>query len=113
MEWLYIIRDVLAVALIVCGLVLFILEIYGVFRFSFVLNRMHAAAIGDTLGLTFCLLGLILLSGFSYVSAKFLLVIAFLWISSPASSHLIAKFEVTTNESVTKYCREEVLEKED
>lgn len=113
MELLSIIRDVIAIISISCGLILFILEIYGVFRFSFVLNRMHAAAIGDTLGLSFCLFGLILLSGFSYVSAKFLLVIAFLWISSPASSHLIAKFEVTTNESVTKHCKEEILKRED
>jgi len=113
MELLAMIRDIVAVILILIGLLLFIIEIYGVFRFSFVLNRMHAAAIGDTLGLTFCLLGLILLSGFSYVSAKFLLVTAFLWISSPTASHLIAKFEVTTNESVTKYCKEETLKKED
>lgn len=113
MELLSMIRDILAVILIIIGLVLFIIEIYGVFRFSFVLNRMHAAAIGDTLGLTFCMLGLMLLSGFSYVTAKFLLVIAFLWISSPTASHLIAKFEVTTNESVTKHCKEEVLGKEE
>lgn len=113
MEYLSVIRDIFAILFILIGVVLFVLEIYGVFRFSFVLNRMHAAAIGDTLGLTFCMLGLILLSGFSYVTAKFILVIAFLWVSSPASSHLIAKFEVTTNESVTKHCKEINLDKEE
>ena len=55
MSILEIIRDVFAVLLITGGLILFIIEIYGVFRFSFVLNRMHAAAIGDTLALTMCL----------------------------------------------------------
>ena len=104
------IRNIIAIILITGGLVLFIIEIYGVFRFSFVLNRMHAAAIGDTLALTLCLAGLMLLTGFSYTSAKFLLVVAFLWISSPAASHLIAKFEVTTNEKVTKHLRKETLE---
>lgn len=113
MEWLISLKYIVAITLITIGMILFILEIYGVYRFSFVLNRMHAAAIGDTLGLTFCLLGLILVSGFSYVTAKFILVIIFLWISSPTASHLIAKFEVTTNESVTKHCKEEVLKKEE
>ncbi len=113
MEFLAMLRDILAIVFILIGVTLFVLEIYGVFRFSFVLNRMHAAAIGDTLGLTSCLLGLILLSGFSYVTAKFVLVIIFLWVSSPASSHLIAKFEVTTNESVTKHCKEINLDKEE
>ena len=82
MEFLAMLRDILAIVFILIGVTLFVLEIYGVFRFSFVLNRMHAAAIGDTLGLTSCLLGLILLSGFSYVTAKFVLVIIFLWVSS-------------------------------
>ena len=113
MELLSLIRDIVAVILILIGLSLFIIEIYGVFRFSFVLNRMHAAAIGDTLALSFCMLGLMLLSGFNYITAKFLLVIVFLWISSPTASHLIAKFEITTNESVTKHCREEELSKEE
>lgn len=109
--WQYI-RDIIAIILITGGLVLFVIEIYGVFRFSFVLNRMHAAAIGDTLALTFCLAGLMMLTGFSYTTAKFLLVVMFLWVSSPASSHLIAKFEVTTNESVTKYLKKEKLEED-
>jgi len=107
--WEYI-RNIIAIIFITGGLIFFIIEIYGVFRFSFVLNRMHAAAVGDTLGLTLCLIGLIILTGFTYTSAKFFLVILFLWISSPASSHLIAKFEVTTNESVTKYLRKENME---
>ena len=100
-----IIKDVFAILLISGGVILFTIEIYGVFRFSFVLNRMHAAAIGDTLALTSCLAGIMLLTGFSYTTLKFLLVVLFLWISSPTSSHLIAKFEVTTNENVTKHLR--------
>lgn len=107
------IRCIIAITLISIGLFLFVIEIYGVFRFSFVLNRMHAAAIGDTLALSFCLMGLIVKSGFSFVSAKFLLVIAFLWVSSPAASHLISKFEVTTNESADKHFEKMNLEEEE
>ena len=68
-------------------------------------NRMHAAAIGDTLGIGFALLGLIVISGFNFTSLKLFLVIVFLWFSSPVSSHLIARLEVSTNEESGKRYR--------
>lgn len=67
---------------------------------------MHAAAMGDTLGIGFSLMGLILMSGWNFTSLKLLLVIVFLWFSSPTSSHLIARLEVTTNEDKAKSYRE-------
>lgn len=98
-EW---IRFFIGAILLLCGLGIFLIEMIGVFRFRYVLNRMHAAAMGDTLGIGFSLMGLIIMSGFSFTSLKLLLVIVFLWFSSPASSHLIARLEVTTNESEVK-----------
>lgn len=94
-EW---IRFLAGTALLLSGVAIFLIEMVGVFRFKYVLNRMHAAAMGDTLGIGFCLLGLIIMSGLNFTSLKLLLVIIFLWFSSPASSHLIARLEVTTNE---------------
>lgn len=94
-EW---IRFLAGAALLLAGVAIFLIEMVGVFRFKYVLNRMHAAAMGDTLGIGFCLLGLIIMSGLNFTSLKLLLVIIFLWFSSPASSHLIARLEVTTNE---------------
>ncbi|MDD6066009.1 MAG: monovalent cation/H(+) antiporter subunit G, partial [Firmicutes bacterium] len=79
-------------------------------RFKYVLNRMHAAAMGDTLGIGFSLLGLILMSGWNFTSLKLLFVIVFLWFSSPASSHLIARLEVTTDEEKDKHYREVTLD---
>lgn len=113
MAWYVYVKEILAIILISLGLCSFIIEIYGVYRFSFVLNRMHAAAIGDTLGLTSCLFGLMLLTGFTFTTAKFVLVLAFMWISSPASSHLVARFETEANASVTKHCKEIELKKEE
>lgn len=92
-------------ALILCGVFIFIIEMIGVFRFRYVLNRMHAAAMGDTLGIGFSLMGLIIMSGWNFTSLKLLCVIIFLWFSSPASSHLIARLEVTTNEDKEKEYR--------
>ena len=77
----------------------------GVFRFRYVLNRMHAAAMGDTLGIGFSFLGLMIMSGWNFTTLKLFLVILFLWFSSPVSSHLIARLEVTTNEDKEKQYR--------
>ena len=94
-EW---VRFLLGAGLLLTGVAVFLIEMIGVFRFRYVLNRMHAAAIGDTLGIGICLLGLIVMNGLNFTSLKLFLVIIFLWFSSPTSSHLIAKLEVTTNE---------------
>ena len=101
-EW---IRFAVGAMLLLCGLAIFVIEMVGVFRFRYVLNRMHAAAIGDTLGIGFALLGLIVISGFNFTSLKLFLVIVFLWFSSPVSSHLIARLEVSTNEESGKHYR--------
>lgn len=95
-----------------CGLLIFLIEIVGVFRFKYVLNRMHAAAMGDTLGIGSCLLGLIVMCGFSFTSLKLFLVIAFLWFSSPVSSHLIARLEAATDEEPQMHYRQLVIDKE-
>lgn len=98
-EW---VRFLAGAALLLSGVVIFLIEMIGVFRFKYVLNRMHAAAMGDTLGIGFCLLGLIVMWGFTFTSLKLFLVIVFLWFSSPVSSHLIAQLEVTINEDREK-----------
>lgn len=101
-EW---VRFIVGGGLLAAGLVTFVIEMIGVFRFRYVLNRMHAAAIGDTLGIGLALLGLIVMNGFGFTSLKLFLVIVFLWFSSPVSSHLIARLEVTVNEEGEKHYR--------
>ena len=107
-EW---IRFAAGTALLFAGLVIFAIEMIGVFRFRYVLNRMHAAAMGDTLGIGFSLAGLILMNGLNFTSMKLLFVIVFLWFSSPVSSHLIARLEITTDEEKEKHYRVVSLEK--
>lgn len=105
-EW---IRFLIGAGLLLFGLGIFAIEMIGVFRFRYVLNRMHAAAMGDTLGIGFSLVGLIVMSGFNFTSLKLFFVIVFLWFSSPASSHLIARLEVTTDEEKEKHYRRATL----
>lgn len=101
LEW---IRFLAGIGLLLIGLCIFLLELFGVFKFKYVLNRMHAAAMGDTLGLGASLSGLILLSGWNITSAKMALVLIFLWLASPVSSHLISRLEVVTNEQLAENC---------
>lgn len=101
-EW---IRFIFGALFILCGLSIFLIEMVGVFRFKYVLNRMHAAAMGDTLGIACSLIGLIIISGLNFTSMKLFCVIVFLWFSSPTSSHLIARLEVATDEDRQEHYR--------
>ena len=102
-EWL---RFLAGAVFLMMGLGIFAIEMVGVFRFKYVLNRMHAAAMGDTLGIGFSLVGLMIMSGWNFTTLKLFLVIVFLWFSSPASSHLIARLEVATDEDRDSHYRE-------
>lgn len=89
-----------AAGFLVLGLIFMILAVFGANRFDRALNRMHAAAMGDTLGILFVFLGLILMRGFSMDSLKLFLVILFFWMASPVSGHMISRLEVMTDEKL-------------
>ena len=109
MEW---ICFVLGISFIVMGLLVFVVQLIGVYKFKYILNRMHAAGMGDTMGISLCLIGAMFIFGWSFTSLKIALIVAFLWLASPVSSHLISRLEVTTNEDLEKYCRVEKEEEE-
>ena len=102
LEW---IRLIVGGALLLCGLIIFLIELYGVFHLKYVLNRMHAAAMGDTLGISFSLVGLMVFSGLNFTTLKMMLIVIFLWFASPVSSHLLARLEVVTNEKLENHCQ--------
>ena len=87
------IQFIVAAVFICAGIFVFAAATFGVFRFHYVLNRMHIAAQCDTMGALLCIIGVMILSGFTFTTLKFILVIAFLWAASPLASHLIAKAE--------------------
>ena len=99
--------SVVGLALLLFGLFVFFTAVLGLYRFDYVLNRMHAAAVGDALGIFCILIGLILLHGWSLPAAKTLLIFLFLWLTNPVSSHLIADMEVMTVQKLQNECREE------
>lgn len=95
---------VIGTGMLFLGIIIFVVQILGVFKFKYVLNRMHAAAMGDTLGIGISLVGLMILSGFNFTTLKMGLVVMFLWCASPVSSHLIARLETLTNEHLENDC---------
>ena len=96
------IRFGLSALLTLFGLFVLVSAVLGLFRFRNALNRLHAAALGDTLAVLTILAGLALANGFTPVSLKLLAVVVFLWLTSPVSSHLIGLLEVTVNDSLEK-----------
>ncbi|MCR5766873.1 MAG: monovalent cation/H(+) antiporter subunit G [Lachnospiraceae bacterium] len=95
------IRIIVAIILITTGVIFEITSVIGVFRFKYVLNRMHSAAMGDTLAILFILAGLVVLCGFNFTSLKLLAIIFFFWLAGPVSSHLIANLVRNVDEANT------------
>ena len=101
LEW---VRFIIGAIFILIGLCIFIMEVFGIFRFDYVLNRMHMAAMGDTLGIGCSLLGLMIFCGLNFETFKIIMIVMFFWIASPVCSHMLSKLEVTTNENLAEHC---------
>lgn len=82
------------------GILIVFSALFGVFRFRFVLNRMHSAAMIDSLGITCIVIGLMLASGQTDAILKLLGIVMLLWIGSPIASHLVCKLEIRTDEEI-------------
>ena len=106
-------RFIPAALLIAAGVALIAVSTFGVFRIRYVLNRLHAAAIGDSLGMPLTAAGLAILYGWSMATVKLLLVVVLFWLASPVCSHLLSSLEVSTNEKVEENCRVVPLPEED
>ena len=107
LEWIRFLAGAVCMA---AGLVFYIIQFIGVFRFKYVLNRMHSAAIGDTLGCGLMLLGAVVFNGFTFPSVKILFLIVFLWMTSPVAAHMVVKLEVLSREKMEDCCPVEAAE---
>lgn len=91
-------RFIIAAVLISAGIFVFAVATVGVFKFKYVLNRMHIAAQSDTLGLLLVLAGVAVLTGFTFATLKIVVIIVLFWMSGPVSSHMLAKMEIDSQE---------------
>jgi len=83
--------DVLSWALLLTGGFFCVVGGVGLLRMPDVYTRMHAASVVETLGAGAILLGLLLQAGLTLVAAKLLMIGLLLFLTSPASTHALAK----------------------
>lgn len=84
--------DAVSWALLVLGGFMCFSGAVGIHRFPDFFSRMHAAGVTDTLGSSLILIGLMLQTGWQdTVLVKLLLIFLFILLTSPTSSHALAK----------------------
>ena len=93
-EW---VRFWMTAAALAAGLGFLAAGVIGNCRFYYVMNRVHAAGLGDTMGLLLTALALAVSADSFLSGAKMFLPVVFLWITSPVSSHFL---------SLIEYCKE-------
>ena len=99
-EW---IRFLLTAVFVIAGLVVCCIGVYGMFKFNYAANRMHAAATVDTLGISLACIGFAISAPDLFSAMKIMLVVVFWWLSSPVSSHLLCRLEIITDEQRDEY----------
>ena len=106
-----IVKMILSLLFLAAGMVIFLSATIGANRFHTALNRIHSAALGDTLGILLTMIALFIWKGFCFASFKMLIIIIFFWLASPVCSHMLAQLDVETNEA-SKALKTEYHEKE-
>lgn len=91
---------------VLCGAGVFILavSVFGTFRFRFALNRIHGAALADTLGLMLILAATMVGSGELSVILRLAVLLFFQWCTGPLASHMMSKLEYRTDQTLAEHC---------
>jgi len=63
----------------------------GLLRMPDLFTRLHAASLTDTMGAGLIVIGLALQAGLTLVTVKLLLILAFLFFTSPTATHALAR----------------------
>ena len=83
--------------LIIVGSVFSIIGAIGLLRFPDFFSRLHAAGITDTVGAWSIILGFLLQAGITLTSVKLIMIIIFLFFTSPTSTHALARAGLAAN----------------
>ncbi len=83
--------DALSWALLMGGAFFGITGAIGTLRFPDFYSRVHAGSVTDTLCAFMIIGGLVLQAGFTLVTVKLIMILAYLWYTSPAASHALVR----------------------
>ena len=83
--------DIVSWILLMAGALFCVIGGIGLLRLPDFFSRMHGAGITDTLGAALVLVGLMVQAGLSLLTVKLIMILIILWLTSPTSTHAIAK----------------------
>ena len=83
--------DIAGLAVMILGIILMAVGIFGIFRFKTFYARMLVVSKVDTVGVVVFLFGLAIWHGISFFTGKILLIIVIVLILSPLVSHMVAR----------------------
>ena len=83
--------DALSALFVLAGGFFLVVGGIGLVRLPDLFTRLHAAGVGDTLGVGLFVLGFMFLVDFGIVTAKLALVLLFILLTGPVASHALAK----------------------
>lgn len=87
--------DLISCVLLLVGAFFAVVGGVGIVRMPEFYSRMHCAGVTDTLGAGFIIIGLVFQAGVSLVAFKLVVIMFFLQMTSPSSSHALARSAMT------------------
>jgi multicomponent Na+:H+ antiporter subunit G len=93
-----ILADLMSWALVLGGCFFILVGALGLIRMPDIFTRLHAGGVMDTMGAGMILAGLMFQTGLSLVTVKLILVLAFVWFSSPISTYALARAALKSGE---------------
>jgi multicomponent Na+:H+ antiporter subunit G len=93
-----ILADLMSWALVLGGCFFILVGALGLIRMPDIFTRLHAGGVMDTMGAGMILAGLMFQTGLSLVTVKLVLVLAFVWFSSPISTYALARAALKSGE---------------
>ena len=93
------IRVIIASLFLALGAFVFLSGVVGFCRFRYVLDRVHAAGLGDTLGIMSIVTGTAILWAEPNACIKLVLIAGFMFLTGPVLTHLMANIEVRSHKN--------------
>lgn len=90
MSGMELVVEILSWVFILSGSFFSIVGAVGILRFPDFWSRLHAASISDSAGVILLLLGMAMQAGWTLITVKLFIILAFLFITGPTSTHAVA-----------------------
>lgn len=83
--------DILSWLFLLAGGAFCLIGMIGIVRLPDMFTRLHGASVTDTLGAGFIIVGLVLQAGLTLVSAKLIIIMGLILLTSPVATHALAQ----------------------